>query len=246
MNLTQAVNLSGMLSNKVLVTMPMTITDKKIAVFSESIIFSTYNFVEVKRRHKNSVKKFQPSHGDSTNFTVKELLPYGAALAVYLIYLNTNNSIVKYPDLIAWLVYGVAFAITLAYQLILFRKIAKSIDKLVEKIIAVALRVLIAAVFSIFITGILLIPFNYYDIYASRGNPSETVICPLRGVVSSRNHSIYYDFGGSLHALTTTPGNSLMNEIYSKGNYKEYQLLLTVRKAFLGSYIIEDWQLDKR
>jgi hypothetical protein len=177
---------------------------------------------------KNSVKKNQSSNGDSTKFSLKELLPYAAALAAYFFFNKTSNEIVKYPDLIAYLLYAVSFAITLTYQLVLLRKIIKSFDKLVQKIIAVGLRVLIAAVFSVFISGILLIPFNYYDIYASRGNPSETVICPLEGLVASRSHTIYYDFGGSLHALTFTSGNSLMTAIYLKGNYKEYQLLLTV------------------
>ncbi len=127
----------------------------------------------------------------------------------------------------------------------LLRKIIKPIDKLVEKIIAAAFRVLTAAVFSIFITGILLIPFNYYDIYASQGNPDKAVICPIRGSSDSRRqYKIYYDFNGNLHTLSVT--SSLMHQLYSKENYKNYQLILTVRKAFLGSYIIEDWQLDKR
>lgn len=222
----------------------MTIADNNITVFSGSNHFFNRHFTVVKKRHKNNVRNIPSSNGDSTKFTTKELLPYAAALAAYLIFVKTSNSIVNYPDLIAFLLYGVGFAIILTYQLLQLRKIIKSTDKPVERIIAAGLRVLIAAVFSIFVTGILLIPFNYYDIYASQGNPSKTVYCPLEGVVSHGHHTIYYDFDGSLHALSTVP--RLLNEISSKGNYKEYELILTIRKAFLGSYIIEDWQLHKR
>jgi hypothetical protein len=43
-----------------------------------------------------------------------------------------------------------------------------------------------------------------------------------------------------------TGRSQLMNENYAKGNYEKYQLVITVKKALFGSYVLEDWDLKKR
>ena len=115
-------------------------------------------------------------------------------------------------------------------------------DDMIGKIVAVSIRVLSAAIFSWFVTGILLIPFNYYDIHAAQDNPSEIVYCPVTGLVEdARKSCVYYEFSGSTHIVYGVSGSSkLMREIYLKGNYKEYQLRLTMKKALFGSYFLED------
>jgi hypothetical protein len=120
-------------------------------------------------------------------------------------------------------------------------------DNTIGKVVAVSIRIISAVIFSWFVTGILLIPFNYYDIHAAEGNSSDIIYCPVTGLVADgRKNCVYYKFSGSTHILYGTPGSTLINEINAKGNYEEYRLRLTVKKALFGSYIIEEWDLDKR
>jgi hypothetical protein len=194
---------------------------------------------------KNSVMNNQRSKKDSTALSSKELFIFGGALAVYLFYRRSLNRIINYPDSILYLLGGIIFVIIFLYSLPKLRNEMNSVDNLPGKVVAVAIRVLSAAIFSWFVTGILLIPFNYYDIHAAQGNSSEAIYCPVTGLTANaKDNSIIYEFGGSSHILYGS--STLMNEIYSKGNYKEYQLRLTVKKALFGSYFLEDWDLYKR
>jgi hypothetical protein len=195
--------------------------------------------------NKHTVKKHQHPKRNSTALSRKELFLYGGALAVYLFYQRSLNTIINYPNIILCVPVGIIFVIIFLYRLPRLRKEINAAGSVFGKIIAVSVRVLSAAIFSWFITGILLIPFNYYDIHAAQRNYSETFYCPITGLIAdARKNCVYYEFSGSSHIVYGY--SKLLNEIYLKGNYREYQLGLTVKKALFGSYSLEDWWLVKR
>ncbi len=197
------------------------------------------------KAHRKSGNLHPSSKGKSTNLSRKELFIFGGALAIYIFFRKSLNSIINYPNILLYVASGIMFVIIFLYGLPKLRNEMNSVDNLPGKVVAVSIRILSAAIFSWFVTGILLIPFNYYDIHAAQGNSSEAIYCPVTGLTANaKDNSIIYEFGGSSHILYGS--SKLMNEIYSKGNYKEYQLRLTVKKALFGSYFLEDWDLEKR
>jgi hypothetical protein len=59
-------------------------------------------------------------------------------------------------------------------------------------------------------------------------------------------YSLLLEFGKLTQRNIVYINSKQLNEIYLKGNYRDYQLGLTVKKALFGSYSLEDWWLVKR
>lgn len=163
---------------------------------------------------------------------------------IYLPFLKSKNSIVNYPS---WLCYSL-FAFITALLLILRRKNLWSQLLTVKDFpsgSALTVRILTVLIFSWFVAGTILTPFNYYDIYIARQNYVEYVDCKITKVSTySRDRKLFYEFRNQTNVLYTY--KPIMEEIRKNEQYEAYVLSAKVRSGLLGSYLLEDWEIKKK
>jgi len=115
----------------------------------------------------------------------------------------------------------------------------------IYKLLVIVMRLIYATILAWFITGILLIPLNYYIIHTADNTESKTMYLEIRGLIARpRNNKIYYELNGAMNILNGE--RKIMNEVYQRQNYKDYQLKMVVHEAMFGVLIIEDWDIVKR
>jgi hypothetical protein len=181
---------------------------------------------------------------NSNKLDAKTILILGGALGVYFFYMKTLDKIINYPYVILYVICIVVFTILFLYELKTLVAVFKPQKILFESILEVLLYIIRISVFSWFISGILLIPFNYYNIYVSESNSRETLYLPIKSVYSRpRNNVIYYEFRGKTKILYGKI--KIMDEIFNNKNYKDYQLIMRVHAALFNSYVIEGWDIEK-
>jgi hypothetical protein len=199
----------------------------------------------VKSRGQIINSKESPSASASPGLSKSEIFILGGAVVAYLFFVKTLNVIINYPMIVGYLVGASVFIIIFVYKVSSF--VAKTIrtGSLLRGAGEVFLRVLRSAVCAWFVSGIILIPFNYYNIYVAQNNPAIIVHLPITGVVANaKSHKIYYEFNGKMGLLNGK--DDLMNEIYDKGNYMDYSLVVIIHAALFDSYFIEDWYIQKK
>lgn len=192
-----------------------------------------------------SLKKNRSVHSPSNLLSKNTYFIFSGCLILYFLFMKSMDKIINYPFVVLWGLSAIVFIFMSIYTFKRFVTKLKTIDNSTEKIGAIIIQILYFAIISWLITGILLIPFNYYNIYKARDTLPETKYLEIKGLVARpRNNKIFYEFNGKMNVLYGKI--NLMNEIYAKGNFKDYYLTITVHKGLLGSYLVEDWDIIRR
>lgn len=100
---------------------------------------------------------------------------------VYFFFIKSKDVIINYPY---WLLFT-AFAIVLVIVAILqYRTIQKEYSKTEkeDKLLFLVINSLKIGVIAYFVSGIILIPFNYYTIYNSKESPVSSEKCEITGI----------------------------------------------------------------
>ena len=179
----------------------------------------------------------------SKQINKKKLLLLVAMLVVYFFFMKSKDEIINYPKYINYSLFLLLFTTGFIYQLKCLKNTIVTKTKSLERILIIFLYVCKVLCLSWFITGICLIPFNYYNIYKSKKNTSEIIYCDIIGVSTySKNRSVFYTFEGKTNILY---GYIPIME-HMKEEYSNFQLIAHVRKGFLNTYILEDWNIKKK
>ncbi len=174
----------------------------------------------------------------------KEWLLAFVVLFLYFFYVSSRDKIVNYPPYLATISLILTF---LAIIIIEWKKLDAFINAIKNRfsIFDLALIFVSRLILALFISGILLIPFNYYNISMAKKNHLEYVDCVVRGVPTfSKNRTIYYEFNGELN--TTFANKQISEEIRKSKNYDDYVFIAAIRKGLWGSYYLEDWDIRRR
>jgi hypothetical protein len=159
--------------------------------------------------------------------------------------MKSKSQILNYPNFI----YYAPFFIFLATSLIMKYK-SWSIQTLKlslfkQRFIFVSLEILKFSVLIWFIIGVILIPFNYFNIHIAKKQPLETAYCEITGISTySQNRTLFFLLKGRTNALYCY--NKTMDEIKENARYKDYYFIAELRQGLLGSYILENWRIQKR
>lgn len=182
---------------------------------------------------------------ESNKLSKFDLILLCGVLVIYFFFVKTSNEIIDYPLLFPFCIGSVIFVVAFLFKIKDFAREVQSRVNLIDKSVMVALRMLSSAVMSCFFAGILLIPFNYYNINVSRSNPTETIVAPIESVYAhGGNDVVYYRFKGKIRALHGKV--PIMNEIFERKDFSNYDLYLEVRKGLLSTYVLEYWNIVKR
>ena len=176
-------------------------------------------------------------------FKKQDLLLYFSVLCIYFFYMKSGDKILNYPS---WITYSLLISLTI---IIFFRSVflrrENSDEGSTQVFLLVFARIIKSLVLAWFIAGIILIPFNYYNIYSSESNSLETMNCKITGLSTySKNRTIFFILDGKTNTIYGY--KPIMEEIRLDGKYRDYQLVAQVREGLLNSYILEHWEIEKK
>lgn len=192
------------------------------------------------------MKKVKPTPKKAPNLRLskKELLLAFGVLFIYLFYISSKDRIVNYPP------YLTTFSLIVTFLAIIIIE-RKKPDALIHSIknrfhiFDIALIFVARSILAWFISCILLIPFNYYNISVAKKNDLEYVDCLVKGGAKySRDRRIFYEFNGELNS--TFANKPIMEELRKSRNYDDYVFIAAIRKGLFGSYYLEDWDIKRR
>lgn len=193
---------------------------------------------------KNNQQKIVQKSKQSNRLTRKEWFILAGFLIVYFFYMKSKDIILNYPY---WLLILVCISVLTVVILVDFKKIKTvySKTKKNDKPLFIGLAIIKLNVVSYFIAGILLIPFNYYNIIKSKKNNSTFENCEIIGISTySKNRTIFFKFKGNTNVLYAyTP---IMEVIKNNGRFKDYVFNIKYKKGLLDSYILESWSIEKK
>lgn len=163
---------------------------------------------------------------------------------VYFFFIKSKDVIINYPY---WLLFT-AFAIVLFIIAILqYREIQKEYSKTEkeDKPLFLVVNGLKIAVIAYFISGIFLIPFNYYTIYNSKENALSSEKYEITGISTySKNRSIFYNFKGKTNVVNGF--KPIMEDIKDDGKFENYYFAAEVRRGVCNTYILEGWDIIQK
>ena len=165
-------------------------------------------------------------------------------LLVYFFYMKTRDEIINYPTYINYILF---FSIICSLFLFHFNKFKIEFLKLRGKDLYLYITINLAKnlVVAWFLVGLVLIPFNYYNIHTAKGNSSEIIKCEIKGVSTySKNRKVFFSLNGKTNVMYDFI--PIMEDIKDNGKYKDYYFVTELRKGLLGSYILEGWDIQKK
>lgn len=192
-------------------------------------------------KRKKAALKARPA-GRSSKWLMPAL---AAGVALYFLYLKSSDAIINYPAEIKYSVFGGCLVLAVLYQASrktprvgcrhwdLFGVLAWLFDEALPVVIA-----------SWLLTGILLIPFNYYNLHVGSTNSSFTEVVRMEGLASTRRRkadTLYFRYKGRMNVIYgETPE---LTAIARAQTVKNYRLVLTLSQGVAGSYILSNWEV---
>jgi len=180
----------------------------------------------------------------NNKLTIVDWIKLIGFVLVYFFFIKSKDIIINYPY---WLLFT-AFAIVLFIIAILqYREIQKEYSKTEkeDKPLFLVINGLKIAVIAYFISGIFLIPFNYYTIYNSKENALSSEKCEITGISTySKNRSIFYNFKGKTNVVNGF--KPIMEDIKDDGKFENYYFAAEVRPGVCNTYILESWDIIQK
>jgi len=160
---------------------------------------------------------------------------------VYFFFIKSKDVIINYPYWLLFTALAIVLVIVAIWQ---YRKIQKEYSK-TEKddkplfLVIIGLKI---AVIAYFVSGIILIPFNYYTIYNSKESHVSSEKCEITGISTySKNRTIFYKFKGKTNLVNGF--KPIMEDIKDNGKFENYYFVAQVKKGICNTYILENWDI---
>jgi len=186
-------------------------------------------------------------------FVVRDYIVLGLFVLAVLFYKDTDSDVINYPT---YLIYLVGIAIGTAIVILRFRKFEEKyigMQKPADRLFYAMLCLLVTTIGSWTIASMALIPFNYYNVYAAKKNIADTLHCNIDSTVVGHRTSdemvpntIYYHTESRQNIITSMGQTGLIANMRAMHIENQFELKLTVHKALLGSYWLEQWQIEKK
>jgi len=180
----------------------------------------------------------------NNKLTIVDWIKLIGFVLVYFFFIKSKDIIINYPY---WLLFT-AFAIVLVIVVILqYRTIQKEYSKIEkeDKLLFLVINSLKIAVIAYFVSGIILIPFNYYTIYNSKENALSSEKCEITGISTySKNRSIFFNFKGKTNVVNGF--KPIMEDIKDDGKFENYYFAAEVRWGVCNTYILESWDIIQK
>ena len=178
---------------------------------------------------------------------IAEYLIFIGCIAAYLIFVSTKEIILNYPNYIKYSLLFCCFVFAVLLNFKSFKPILQEKKKKSLKWMFFLLQTVKCFMIAVFISALILIPFNYYNIHYAEKNKSEIFLCEIKGVLANVNQkSIYYSFNGEMQQYTRNryiKHRDLLHQIQNNKEYTNYYFKIKVKKGLLDTYVMEDWDI---
>lgn len=135
----------------------------------------------------------------------------------------------------------------LIFSILLFYDLKKTLQAnkngLVKKISVVGLKFLKNLfVAYILVQSLILMPFDFFNFRKSQGNVEFVENCDIMRISSrkGRSRAIYFKYEDKIHIIRS---RKTLGEVWDTKEYKNYSLLISVKKGLFKTLIIQDWEV---
>lgn len=180
----------------------------------------------------------------NNKLTTEDWIKLVVFFVVYFFFIKSKDSIVNYPYWLLITVFAIVLVISTIYQ---YRKMCDDYSKTEkkDKLLFLVINTIKISVIAYFVSGIILIPFNYYAIYNSKKNNLSVENCEITGISTySKNRSIFYKFKGKTNVINGF--KPIMENIKDNGKFENYYFVGEVRKSICNTYILENWSIIEK
>lgn len=183
--------------------------------------------MKVKKRLNKKINK----NRQVEKFTKKEWFYLILASVLFWFYSKTVDKILNYNFFLFFICFCSVFTIS-----VLIGIKEKTLSFWFEKIVK-------SLVFSFTISGIILLPLNFYIIDFSKGNPIINKNFDIASVsTSSARKQVRFEFMREIKVLYSY--DEILYEV--KKHPEKYKLNIRVRKSIFNTYVLDDWNIEKK
>jgi hypothetical protein len=190
---------------------------------------------------KNSPNFKKESKNDKDKYLITQ---FGLGVIIWYFFNRSYKETINYPDQYLYWLILIVFTITLVFR---FKRIKteflKQREYFLGKMVSLGINVVFTAIVAWLIAGIILIPFNYYNIYKSQANDSQTMKCEIEKVNTKGKSYLYFKVDNKTNLINGYIRN--MKDI-NNSNANKYWLILKTRPGLLGTYIVENWDIEHK
>lgn len=180
----------------------------------------------------------------NNKLTVIDWIKLIGFVVVYFFFIKSKDSIINYPYWVLLTVFAIVLIISAIFQSPKIREDYSKIEKR-DKLLFLGINTIKIAVIAYFISGIVLIPFNYYTIYNSKKNNLSVENCEITGLSTySKNRSIFYKFKGKTNVINGF--KPIMESIKDNGKFENYYFVVEVRKSICNTYVLQKWSIKEK
>lgn len=190
------------------------------------------------------MKKENRENKVKSKLTVIDWFKLIGFVLIYFFFIKSKDIIINYPY---WLLFTVFAIVLLSCTILQLKKILKEYSKIEkkDKYLFLGINILKIAVIAYFVSGIILIPFNYYNIYNSKKHTSILEKCEITGISTySKNRTIFYKFKGKINVQYGY--KPIMETIKENNKFEEYNFEAQVKEGFFGTYILDSWDIVQK
>lgn len=181
---------------------------------------------------------------ENNKLTTGDWIKLAVFFVVYFFFIKSKDSIINYPYWLLLAVFAIVLIISAIFQSRKIREDYSKIEKR-DKLLFLGINTIKIAVIAYFVSGILLIPFNYYTIYNSKKNNLSVENCEITGLSTySKNRSIFYKFKGKTNVINGF--KPIMESIKDNGKFENYYFVVEVRKSICNTYVLENWSIKEK
>lgn len=193
---------------------------------------------------RNSERTEIKSKNKREKYNGATLLIVAGTLLGYFFYMKTKSVIMNYPNYLYYILFFIIAVLLFILHYSNFKIIVSKIKRC-DLYLYVALNLGKNFIIAWFLAGIMLIPFNYYNIHTAKENSIEIINCEIKGISTySQHRNVFFVLNERTNVIYGF--KPIMEEIKDNGKFNNYYFIAEFRKGLLGSYILESWDIQKK
>ena len=168
----------------------------------------------------------------------------------FYFYKDSHEDILNYPGYLKYATWGALFVAIVVIRFKKFEAKYLSMSVMGERLFYAFLSLVGSVIVTSMAAGLLLTPFNYYNIHVASKTIADTVRCEIDAAYIGKHtedgslpNIIKYHFLGNSDSIQTPTESVRIANMNVFRSYSQYWLVLTTHKALLGTYWIEDWKI---
>ena len=210
-------------------------------LYSYDYYFGIFDLMEETKKEKSSKL-----------FAIRDYVLIGLIALAIFFYKDVRPEVINYPAMLIPCAAIVIAAVVVIWRFKKFESKYIAMLKTADRLFYAGVCIVVLVIGSWTMASMVLIPFNYYNIHIAQRNKADTVLCNIENAIPGKigedatPNRIDYDFQGKINTIETAYDTPLIANMHELNIYSQFELKLTVHKALLGSYWLQDWKIQRK